>query len=75
MLYLGLEGSYPAVPHHTIYLTQDYIRNHKDIESRHVLSADPSLYVQNPCITDPSLAPPGMSTLYVLVPVTHQQLR
>ena len=38
----------------------------------HVLSDDPSLYVQNACVTDPSLAPPGMSTLYVLAPVTHQ---
>jgi phytoene desaturase len=28
--------------------------------------------VQNACVTDPSLAPPGHSTLYVLVPVTHQ---
>jgi phytoene desaturase len=28
--------------------------------------------VQNACVTDPSLAPPGMSTLYVLVPVTHE---
>ncbi len=72
MLYLGLEGSYPEVPHHTIYLAQDYIRNLEDIESRHVLSSDPSFYVQNPTVTDPSLAPPGMSTLYVLVPVTHQ---
>ncbi len=72
MLYLGLEGSYPDVPHHTIYLADDYVRNLKDIESRHVLSADPSFYVQNPCVTDPTLAPPGMSTLYVLVPVTHQ---
>ena len=38
----------------------------------HVLSESPSFYVQNACVTDPSLAPPGMSTLYVLVPVTHQ---
>ena len=72
MLYLGVEGRYPDTPHHTIYLAQDYKRNLKDIEARHALSADPSFYVQNPCITDPSLAPPGMSTLYVLVPVTHQ---
>jgi phytoene desaturase len=28
--------------------------------------------VQNACVTDPSLAPKGMSTLYVLVPVTHE---
>ena len=72
MLYLGLEGDYPDVPHHTIYLAEDYIRNLEDIESRHVLSPDPSFYVQNPGVTDATLAPPGMSTLYVLVPVTHQ---
>ncbi len=72
MLYLGLEGQSLDVPHHTIYLTDDYVENLKDIESRHMLSADPSFYVQNPCVTDPTLAPPGMSTLYVLVPVTHQ---
>ena len=72
MMYLGLEGSYPQAPHHTIYLAEDYVRNLTDIESRHVLSADPSFYAQNPCVTDSTLAPPGMSALYVLAPVTHQ---
>ncbi len=72
MLYLGIEGHYPDVPHHTIYLAEDYVENLKDIEARHILSADPSFYVQNPSVTDATLAPPGMSTLYVLVPVTHQ---
>ncbi|MGI9176648.1 MAG: hypothetical protein ACR2IT_02180, partial [Pirellulales bacterium] len=33
---------------------------------------DPSMYVQNACVTDPTLAPPGMSTLYLLIPVTHR---
>jgi phytoene desaturase len=28
--------------------------------------------VQNACVTDPALAPPGHSTLYVLVPVAHR---
>ena len=32
---------------------------------------DPSVYVQNACITDPSLAPDGCSTVYVLVPVPN----
>ena len=72
MLYLGVQGSYPDLPHHTIYLARDYLTNLEDIERRHVLSSDPSFYVQNACVTDPTLAPPGMSTLYVLVPVTHQ---
>ncbi|MFM8402462.1 MAG: hypothetical protein ACKOAH_31945, partial [Pirellula sp.] len=31
----------------------------------------PSFYVQNACVTDPSLATPGKSALYVLVPVPH----
>jgi phytoene desaturase len=72
MLYLGIEGRYDHLSHHTIYLDEDYGRNHREIEDQHVLSESPSFYVQNACVTDPSLAPPGMSTLYVLVPVTHQ---
>jgi phytoene desaturase len=72
MLYLGIEGRYDDVPHHTIYLSQDYRENLADIETRHRLSEDPSMYVQNACVTDPSLAPRGMSTLYLLAPVTHR---
>jgi phytoene desaturase len=71
MMYLGIEGRYDDLPHHTIYIARDYDQNLADIEKRHVLSQDPSFYVQNACITDPSLAPEGKSTLYVLVPVTH----
>jgi phytoene desaturase len=37
-----------------------------------VLGRDPSMYVQNASVTDPTLAPPGMSTLYLLIPVTHR---
>jgi phytoene desaturase len=72
MLYLGVEGVDRELPHHTIYIADNYQRNLDEIENRHVLSEDPSFYVQNACVTDPSLAPRGMSTLYVLVPVTHQ---
>jgi phytoene desaturase len=72
MLYLGIEGTYDEAPHHTIYISEDYRRNLDEIENRHVLSDDPSFYVQNASVTDPTLAPRGMSTLYVLLPVTHQ---
>lgn len=72
MMYLGVEGRYDDLPHHTIHTSADYHNNLKDIEERHVLSDDPSFYVQNATPTDPGLAPPGMSTLYVLAPVTHQ---
>ncbi|HYO16284.1 MAG TPA: phytoene desaturase family protein [Thermoanaerobaculia bacterium] len=72
MLYLGIDGGYDDVAHHSIYISGDYERNLDEIENRHVLSEDPSFYVQNAGVTDPTLAPRGMSTLYVLVPVTHQ---
>ena len=72
MLYLGIEGRYDEVAHHTIYLAQDYRQNLRDIEQLHQLSDDPSFYVQNACVTDSSLAPKNMSTLYVLLPVTHE---
>jgi phytoene desaturase len=72
MLYLGVRGRFDHLAHHTIYLARDYLRNLQDIEVRHVLSDDPSFYVQNACATDPGLAPRGCSTLYVLLPVTHQ---
>ena len=72
MIYLGIDGQYDDVPHHTIHCAADYVTNLEDIEKRHVLSQDPSFYVQNASVTDDSLAPKGCSTLYVLAPVTHQ---
>jgi phytoene desaturase len=71
MMYLGIEGRYEQ-PHHSIYISENYERNLDEIENQHVLSDDPSFYVQNASITDPSLAPKGMSTLYVLAPVSQQ---
>jgi phytoene desaturase len=71
MMYLGIEGRYP-LPHHSIYIAEDYRGNLRDIEQDHQLSEDTSFYVQNACVTDPGLAPEGHSTLYVLAPVTQQ---
>ena len=72
MMYLGIDGRFDDVSHHTIYLAKDYRQNLKDIEELHQLSANPSFYVQNACVTDRTLAPEGQSTLYVLLPVTHE---
>jgi phytoene desaturase len=72
MLYLGIEGRYDDLAHHTIYLAKDYRRNIEEIEQGKATPTDPSFYVQNACVTDPTLAPPGHSTLYVLVPVAHR---
>jgi phytoene desaturase len=71
MMYLGVDGEFD-LPHHNIHIATDYARNLDEIENQHVLSDDPSFYVQNACVTDPALAPRGKSALYVLAPVTHQ---
>ncbi len=71
MMYLGVEGSFD-LPHHTFHIAEDFSRNLDEIERQHVLSEDPSFYVQNATVTDPTLAPKGHSTIYVLAPVTHQ---
>ena len=72
MMYLGIEGRIEDLAHHTIFLAEDYQANLREIEDDHVLTAEPSFYVQNPCVTDPDMAPQDMSSLYVLVPVSHQ---
>ncbi len=72
MLYLGIKGDLPELSHHTIFLSKDYRRNVEQIEDGLVPPDNPSIYVQNACVTDPALAPPGHSTLYVLVPVGNR---
>jgi len=72
MMYLGIDGRYDDVSHHTIYLAKNYQQGLRDIEDLHRLSNDPSFYVQNASVTDATLAPEGQSTLYVLLPVTHE---
>jgi phytoene desaturase len=72
MLYLGLEGVEDKLAHHTIYLSKEYKRNIAEIEAGAAPPTEPSFYVQNACVTDPDLAPPGHSTLYVLVPVGNR---
>ncbi|HCF57449.1 MAG TPA: phytoene desaturase [Myxococcales bacterium] len=73
MLYLGLDKLYADLPHHNIVFAEDYKRNVEEIADKLVLSDDPSFYMQNASVTDPGLAPPGMSTLYVLVPVPNNR--
>ncbi len=70
MLYLGIEGRLPQVAHHTVVLSEDYQRNIREIEAG-IIPERPSYYLQHATATDPSLAPEGHSTLYMLVPVPN----
>jgi phytoene desaturase len=70
MLYLGLDKVYD-INHHNIIFANDYRKNVEEIAETKVLSSDPSIYLQNASRIDPSLAPEGKSTMYVLVPVPN----
>ncbi|MCQ8279539.1 phytoene desaturase family protein [Acetobacteraceae bacterium KSS8] len=73
MLYLGIKGRIDGLAHHTIYLAEDYAQTLRDVENGEKPPPDPCFYIQNACVTDPALAPPDHSTLYVLVPVGHER--
>lgn len=70
MMHLGLDRVYD-LPHHTIVFAREYRRNVEEIFERGVPSSDLSFYVRNASVTDPTLAPPGKSSVYVLVPVPN----
>jgi phytoene desaturase len=71
MLYLGLDTVYRDLPHHNILFARNYRRNVENIFGPKTLDEDISVYLQNASVTDPTLAPAGMSTLYALVPAPN----
>jgi phytoene desaturase len=77
MMYLGIDTVYRDLPHHLIYLSDASRRTDRAaLEDQAVDLDDPPFYALNPTVSDPSGAPAGHSTLYVLVPTpnTHQPL-
>ena len=70
--YFGTRRTFPQLAHHTIILGPRYKGLLEDIFERKVLAEDFSLYLHAPTRTDPSLAPPGCESFYVLSPVPNQ---
>lgn len=71
VLYLGTKKKYPELLHHTLILSPRYKELVKDIFDNHVLPDDFSMYLHVPSKTDPSMAPEGCESMYVLAPVTN----
>ena len=72
LIYFGTKKQYPTMKHHTIILGPRYKELLKDIFDKKILADDFSSYLHVPTRTDPSLAPLGCETFYILVPVPHQ---
>lgn len=71
VLYFGTTRTYPEVAHHTIWMGERYRELLADIFNHKTLSEDFSLYLHRPTATDPSFAPPGCDSFYVLCPVPN----
>ncbi len=71
VIYFGTDRTYPHLPHHAIILGPRYQDLLGDIFDRKVVADDFSLYLHTPTRTDPSLAPEGCESFYVLSPVPH----
>ncbi|MEW9921744.1 phytoene desaturase [Marimonas sp. MJW-29] len=67
----GTKGMWPDLGHHTILNGPRFKGLLRDIFMRGKLADDMSLYVHRPSVTDPSVAPEGDDTFYVLSPVPH----
>jgi phytoene desaturase len=70
VLYFGTDRAYD-VAHHSVVFGPRYRELLADIFHGPRLPDDFSLYLHAPTVTDPSLAPPGCATFYVLSPVPH----
>lgn len=71
LLYLGLDRQYDELLHHTIYMPENYPGLLKQIFDGDGLPDDLALYLHAPTRTDPSMAPEGGESLYILAPVPH----
>ena len=71
VLYFGASRTWPGLAHHTVLFGPRYKGLLRDVFHGSALPDDFSLYLHAPSVTDPSLAPPGCSSFYVLSPVPH----
>lgn len=71
VLHFGTSQPQKHLAHHTICFGARYRELISEVFSGPSLPEDFSLYLHAPCATDPSMAPEGMSSHYVLSPVPH----
>ncbi|MDI6402659.1 phytoene desaturase family protein [Balneolaceae bacterium ANBcel3] len=75
VLYFGTDKAYrdtdTKLKHHNIILSKRYKELLNDIFNNNTLADDFSLYLHMPSLSDPSLAPDGGETFYVLSPVPN----
>ncbi|MEU8002995.1 phytoene desaturase family protein [Catellatospora sp. NPDC049111] len=71
VMHVGSDAEYTEAGHHNIHFGRQWRRTFDEVISKGELMSDPSLLVTNPSRTDPSVAPDGRHTYYVLAPVPN----
>ncbi len=71
VIYFGTNRKYENMAHHEILMGERYKGLLDQIFVDKTLAEDFSLYLHRPTATDPSLAPEGCDSWYVLSPVPH----
>ena len=71
VLHVGSSAGYGRIAHHNIHFGRAWRRTFTEIIDRGRLMSDPSLLVTNPSRTDPTVAPAGRHSYYVLAPVPN----
>ncbi|MFV2116115.1 phytoene desaturase family protein [Micromonospora sp. LOL_025] len=71
VLHVGSTQGYGKIAHHNIHFGRSWKGTFDEVIRRGELMSDPSLLVTNPSRTDPSVAPAGRHTYYVLAPVPN----
>jgi phytoene desaturase len=71
VLHIGSRQGYAKTAHHNIHFGKAWKRTFDEVIRQGRLMSDPSLLVTNPSRTDPSAAPDGRHTYYVLAPTPN----
>jgi phytoene desaturase len=71
VLHVGSRQRYSRIAHHNIHFGRSWRGTFDEVINRGELMSDPSILVTNPSRTDPSMAPDGKQTYYVLAPVPN----
>jgi phytoene desaturase len=74
VLHVGSRQTNRKIAHHNIHFGKRWKGTFDEVIRRGQLMSDPSLLVTNPTYTDPSMAPDGRETYYVLAPTPNLDL-
>lgn len=67
VILLGIDRVYEELAHHSIFFSEDYKYEFKQIFNQKVMPDDPTIYVANTSSSNPEHAPENGSNLFILV--------